>query len=429
MEADKKHTPEEVTRQQMLDYIAGKLTSEEKNLVERSLMADKFGEDALEGLSQSTESSIKDDLEALSYRIRNEEKAKPLQSLMRIAAIALMMIVPAALIWMLISIPKSPEIVTQTLTLPTVPDSATKTEIPVNTSKEPQKQELQPTSTTPKAVSRSPKKEQEVIDIKSIDEIPIESNAIVQIQPIDTLQVAKLEEKPDIHDVRVTLSGAVTSVEVKKKASAPVVIRGLASTRNLRGKVTDESGEALPGATVRVKGTTTGTITDAEGNFTLPVSVNEKNTEITAGFIGFNDITQPIIADSFANIALKPNLVAMNEVVVVAYGTQTSEEETSPYMIAPKPRIGYSRYQKYLSESAKYPLDGTGKIEVVKIQLFIDTSGSIANIEILSSPGKSYSDEAIRVVKEGPGWRAATQNGNTINGSATIKVTFKPLKL
>jgi outer membrane biosynthesis protein TonB len=393
-------------------------------------MADKFGEEALEGLSRLTDRTVKDDLETLSYRIRKEKQPKPLQSLMRIAAIALMLMVPAALIWMLISIPKSPERVSQTLTVPTISDTISKTKDPVDKSMEQAEPEQKPEAIahTRKAVTQTPTKEPEAIEAKSIDEIPIEANAIVQIQPTEAAEPAKLEEKTDIRDIRITLNGAFAGVEVKKKESAPVVIRGLASTRSLRGKITDETGEALPGATVRVKGTTIGTITDAEGKFTLAVPSNEKSVEVTAAFIGFSDVTQPISTDSFANIALKPDLVAMSEVVVVAYGTQTREEETSPYVIAPKPTMGYSPYQKHLSEKVVYPLDGTGKTEVVKLRLTISPWGSIENIEVLSSPGKPYSDEAIRVVKEGPAWKAATQNGTPIEGTATIKVTFKPLK-
>ncbi|RIV27170.1 SusC/RagA family TonB-linked outer membrane protein [Fibrisoma montanum] len=88
----------------------------------------------------------------------------------------------------------------------------------------------------------------------------------------------------------------------------------------VRGKVTDEKGEGLPGVNVTIKGTTRGTTTDASGNFSLPNI--EKNTILVFSFIGYTP--KEIIADGkpILNVSLTEESKSLNEVVVVGFGTQ-----------------------------------------------------------------------------------------------------------
>jgi len=93
----------------------------------------------------------------------------------------------------------------------------------------------------------------------------------------------------------------------------------------LTGRVTDAAtGEALIGVTVLVKGTTIGALTDANGNFTIPVSSREPVT-LQISFIGYT--TQDILATPGTPIAtaLVLEVSQLQEVVVVGYGTQKKE--------------------------------------------------------------------------------------------------------
>ncbi|MBC8005930.1 MAG: mucoidy inhibitor MuiA family protein, partial [Verrucomicrobia bacterium] len=85
------------------------------------------------------------------------------------------------------------------------------------------------------------------------------------------------------------------------------------------GKVTDNTGEPLPGATVNVQGTSIGTVTDMQGNYSITIPNNA--TQLTYSFIGFNSQTLPITG-SVMNVALQENQMDLEEVVVVGYGTQ-----------------------------------------------------------------------------------------------------------
>ena len=94
----------------------------------------------------------------------------------------------------------------------------------------------------------------------------------------------------------------------------------------VRGKVTAESDEGLPGVSVVLKGTNTGTVTDASGNYTL--SVPNANARLVVSFIGY--LTQEIgVGNRTAtNVTLQADVKALDEVVVVGYGTQRKVDLT-----------------------------------------------------------------------------------------------------
>ena len=89
----------------------------------------------------------------------------------------------------------------------------------------------------------------------------------------------------------------------------------------IKGKIIDESGEPLPGVSVYTKDMTSGTISDPDGKFSLPV--NHANDSVYFSYVGYR--TERILAQSYRNknvlIKLVSNAVQMSELVVVAYGS------------------------------------------------------------------------------------------------------------
>jgi TonB-linked SusC/RagA family outer membrane protein len=88
----------------------------------------------------------------------------------------------------------------------------------------------------------------------------------------------------------------------------------------VRGRVTSEAGEGLPGVNVLLKGTTTGTTTDVGGNFSLNVPGNDD--VLVFSFIGYITQEVPVNSRTTLNVRLAADTEALEEVVVVAYGTQ-----------------------------------------------------------------------------------------------------------
>jgi len=86
------------------------------------------------------------------------------------------------------------------------------------------------------------------------------------------------------------------------------------------GIVQDAQGVPVAGANVTVKGTTIGTITDADGNFELKVPVNANTLSVS--YIGYLTKDMPIGKQSKFKVVLTEDLQALEEVVVVGYGTQ-----------------------------------------------------------------------------------------------------------
>ena len=174
------------------------------------------------------------------------------------------------------------------------------------------------------------------------------------------------------------------------------VAKVAAPNRNLiKGKVTDEKGEPIIGASVAYTGTNTGTITDLNGEFTL--KKEEGNQELTAQFIGYEPVEIPVDTSRTMLIAMNEDKQTLDEVVVV--GTKDKYQ-------TPQPVIGKRKYKKYLEENLIRPDDDKCKDvkgEVILV-FFVDKEGNPQNITIVHGLCESAAKEAVRLVKEGPKW-------------------------
>ncbi len=94
-----------------------------------------------------------------------------------------------------------------------------------------------------------------------------------------------------------------------------------AQERTITGTVTDEAGLTIPGATVLLQGTTIGTITDIDGNYSI-VLTNQKDPVLEFSFIGLKSQIINVADQSVINVTLGADVNDIEEVVVVGYGTQ-----------------------------------------------------------------------------------------------------------
>lgn len=130
------------------------------------------------------------------------------------------------------------------------------------------------------------------------------------------------------------ISGNATANDAGSKKFAAVTaateklntVSGKLQNVAVTGRVVNETGQGLPGVTVVVKGTTIGTSTDVNGNFSL--SVPSGNNTLVVSFIGYT--TQEIAIGNRTSLAisLKPDTKTLQEVVVVGYGTQKKSDVT-----------------------------------------------------------------------------------------------------
>lgn len=90
--------------------------------------------------------------------------------------------------------------------------------------------------------------------------------------------------------------------------------------KSISGTVKDDSGQPLPGVTVLVKGTTRGTVTDADGNYT--VSSIPEGATLVFSFVGMRTQEIKVDTQNSINVSMLPDAIGIEEVVAVGYGTQ-----------------------------------------------------------------------------------------------------------
>ena len=86
----------------------------------------------------------------------------------------------------------------------------------------------------------------------------------------------------------------------------------------ITGQVVDEKGESIIGATVQVKGTSNGTITDFDGNFSLKAKVGNS---LVVSYVGYSTQDVKVTKQTGVRVVLKEDTEVLDEVVVVGYGT------------------------------------------------------------------------------------------------------------
>jgi len=113
---------------------------------------------------------------------------------------------------------------------------------------------------------------------------------------------------------------------IQNTGSIETTNKELMQQSGIRGKVVDKKGEPLPGVTIVVKGTTRGTISDVDGNFTLSIPDDAK--ELQVSFVGM--VTQNIPIEGKTNfvITMEEETIGLDEVVAVGYGSQRKKDLT-----------------------------------------------------------------------------------------------------
>jgi len=179
----------------------------------------------------------------------------------------------------------------------------------------------------------------------------------------------------------------------------------------LSGKVTDSSsGEALPGVSIVVKGTTNGTISNTDGNFTLQTA---RGATVQFSFVGYK--TQEIIVQGQANlqVALVVDNEQLDEVVVVAYGTRKKTDLTGAVT-----SVTSKEFQKGNIASSEQLL--TGKVPGLQITSSGGAAGAGSTIRIRGGASLTASNDPLIVIDGVP------VEGNGLSGSANLLNTINP---
>lgn len=164
--------------------------------------------------------------------------------------------------------------------------------------------------------------------------------------------------------------------------SVQVFAQGL----TVKGVVKDNTGMGVIGANILVKGTTNGTITDFDGNFTLEA---KKGDVIVISFIGYK--TQELPAAATMNVTLQDDTEVLDDVVVIGYGSVKKNDATGS-VTAIKP----DELSKGITTNAQDML--TGKVAGVSVISNDGTPGGGAQIRIRGGSSLNASNDPLIVI-------------------------------
>lgn len=152
-----------------------------------------------------------------------------------------------------------------------------------------------------------------------------------------------------------------------------VTLEVTAQSRTVAGKVTAQSGDALPGVNVSLKGTLTGTSTDVDGTFRI--SVSSDSDILVFSFIGYKTYEMTVGSRTSFDVVLEDDITALDEVVVVGYGTQQKKDITGAVGIV-----------------GKEAMDDRPNTQFGNL-----IQGKTAGVQVLSSSGKPSAGFNIRI--------------------------------
>ncbi len=158
--------------------------------------------------------------------------------------------------------------------------------------------------------------------------------------------------------------------------------------RRVTGQVKEYSGEVIVGCNVSVKGTTIGTITDINGKYSLEVP---DNATLVFSFLGYKSMEYPVKAQQTINVTLDEDSKALNEVVVVGYGTQRKALVTNA-ISSFKPTESNMRPVLTPSELLQ------GRVAGVTVSTGSGNLGSSERMSIRGAASLSASNEPLYVV-------------------------------
>ncbi len=459
--------------EQFEKYLKGQMSPQEAHVFEREVLDDPFAQEALEGYEAQGLDAIRD-IDPLKGQITATPKKTI--SFMRIAATVALLIIGSFTIYFFADRIESEQLAMEEEPLENViqsapgPDTIAIPEVDERNSEK----EILGEGDSLFAVNENAdelKKDEPILEIVEVSKENTEP--IVRQEVIDEDTKDESEDKfyyaetgeviiesdfEEVDDVSTSLQGAVAGVQVekasnidtnaffesldvipptlaakeeskrvrfsetksKKQASEVALARSAIANGVVTGQVTDDSGELIPGVNVVIKGTTQGAITDLDGNYKLPKS---DDMTLIFSFVGFE--TQEVAVGSRSNVNVTMGgSVELQEVVVTDYGiTDKDDGIFSPA----RPMDGKKSYKEYLENNLNYPdqaiandIEGT-----VILEVFIGTTGEVQSIDIKKSLGYGCDEEAIRLVREGPGWESAKNGDSSVEDRLRIKVKFK----
>lgn len=445
---------------EFLQYLKDELSKQERYKLEKDLQADAFEREAMEGLESISPEKAEEDLLSLHASLNRRLGRRRRRAWYSIAATAASILLVGTIFLNIYDLnPNRAE--SEPLTEETFRELDSKKEAPeasdseiVPKAEKKMKAEEPPAAAKDLVQDKAPMAEEPVeveqqLETGKADEPPAAAKAPA-LDEAPMAPSAELALEEETYDM-ILADEEIVAVEAEperrkrsalnEKIAAPMTNAPQANDIALAGQVSgivisSEDMEALPGASIKISGTETGTLTDMEGRFTLPAG--DKQTSVVASFIGMETEEYLLNREIDNQLLMQPDAVMLDEVVVVTQGSGRLEgigsssgsravkEEAPPAYSAAEPKEGYKAYRDYVEENMIFP-EGyiPGEREIVVLKFTVTSSASISDIIPLRSPGDDYTEEAKRLLLQGPKWKSAILNGVQMDEQVRIRIVFK----
>ena len=223
------------------------------------------------------------------------------------------------------------------------------------------------------------------------DSLPAENSYNSHHSPISLMKNNwyKMPEQPAVDPPGKTQPGPLLRLLALVLLAILVPLLSQAQTQTLTGKVTDGQGTGLPGVTILVPGTSTGTSSGGDGSFSLPVPAG--TTKLSFSFVGYATQVVDITGKSTVQVSLKDDAQALGDVVVVGYGAVRKSDLTGAVSTVTERDFNKGTYT-----SPDQLL--TGRVSGVQITNASGQPGGAASVKIRGSSAVTGSGQPLYVV-------------------------------
>lgn len=446
----------------IIKYKKGELEPKEMHAFEKKALDDPFLAEALEGLENISSKELSSDVHELNQRILKEKKTI-LFTPLRIAAGVILVAASVFLFYQLVPKRETLALKTEKQNAPTSTpkteeekpkdqtkakeDVATKSNLGAGEKSKPEKKiepsskvekekldadgnqalaenakpkiETQPTIAEHKETA-GPEKKAEEAKVEAQEKAPV----ALAMEPAQ-----QVKEQQDLkNDSRSVARAKKSKYKSEAMSGAGLAGRAQINPKAISGKVISaEDGQPLAGVNVVIDGTTTGTVTDVNGNFTLQAS--DQNQRLVFSFIGLQTQEVNVSDKDKVDVELKSDVTQLSEVVVTGLGV-ARDDTSEPIIHLAYPVGGKKAYEKYLDDNVRYPGEALkNKIKgKVRVEFAVHADGSLDQYKVVKGLGYGCDEEVIRLIKDGPKWSPTTENGRPVESKVRVGVKFDPAK-
>jgi len=409
------------TGSDFLHYLKDDLSNSERYDLERGLESDPFEKEAMEGLESLSPEKAEEDLLSLHVTMRKRlNRRKRVRWYSIAASVASILIVGTIFLNIYDLNPDDSDRAPLTEETFHTLDAESDVESDAERVAEP----------GPEPVSEQ-KPEPESITIPETEPEPVSAPAMVSA-PVPTRE--KEVSPGEVEDLVVMEYAATEETEVAPREKSGAAKRSSQAIRTknraenqLAGKVSgivvsSEDMDPVPGASIVISGTDSGTVADEEGRFTLPA--DDSQTTVVASFIGMETEEYQLDSESENQLVMQPDAATLDEIVVVDQGSKKEKKQRS--QSPAEPAGGFKAFKKYMDQNMIFPGEYIpGERQVVLLQFTLLSTGSITDFQTLKTPGEPYTLEAKRLIMEGPEWTPASTPGGPVDEEVRIRIVFK----